>query len=144
MVEVSEIVRLLGGKEKIGRSVLTLADFDSAIQAGLPGAALQQVLSGGDASATEISDWLRIPQRTLMRLKKRERLPADESDKLYRLVYIIAAAEKAIGNRDNAYKWLRRKNRALGGAIPVSLISTEPGLREVEQVLGRIEYGGVS
>jgi putative toxin-antitoxin system antitoxin component (TIGR02293 family) len=143
MVEVTDIVHLLGGTENIGRSVLTFADFDSAIQAGLPGAALQQVLSGGDASATEISDWLRIPQRTLMRLKKRERLSPDESDKLYRLVYIIAAAAKAFGDRENAYKWLRRENRALG-AIPAVLISTEPGFREVEQVLGRIEYGGVS
>ena len=105
---------------------------------------MQHVLSAGDVTATEISDWLRIPQRTLMRIKKRERLPPDESNKLYRFVYIVAVAEKALGNRDRAYKWLRRENGALGGAIPVTLISTEPGCRAVEQVLGRIEYGAVS
>jgi putative toxin-antitoxin system antitoxin component (TIGR02293 family) len=144
MVKVADVARLLGGKAGIGRSVHRFADFGSAIAAGFPSAALQHVLSAGDVTATEISDWLRIPERTLMRRKKRERLPADESDKLYRFVYIVAVAEKALGNRDRAYKWLRRENRALGGAIPVTLILTEPGFRAVEQVLGRIEYGAVS
>jgi putative toxin-antitoxin system antitoxin component (TIGR02293 family) len=144
MVTVADVARLLGGKAGFGRTVHTFADFGSAIAAGFPSAALQHVLSAGDVTAMEIADWLRISGRTLMRLKKRERLPADESDKLYRFVYIIASAENALGNRDRAYKWLRRENGALGGAIPLSLISTEPGLREVEQVLGRIEYGTVS
>jgi putative toxin-antitoxin system antitoxin component (TIGR02293 family) len=112
MVTVADVARLLGGKAGIGRTVHTFADFGSAIAAGLPSTALQHVLSAGDVTATEISDWLRIPERTLMRPKKHERLSADESDKLYRFVYIVAVAEKALGNRDRAHKWLRRENGA--------------------------------
>ncbi|HEY1680389.1 MAG TPA: antitoxin Xre-like helix-turn-helix domain-containing protein [Candidatus Tumulicola sp.] len=144
MVTVADVARLLGGKAGIGRTVHTFADFGSAIAAGFPSAALQHVLSSSEVTATEISDWLRIPVRTLMRLKERERLPADESDKLYRFVYIVAVAQKALGNRDRGTSGLRRENGALGGAIPVRLISTEPGFRAVEQVLGRIDYGAVS
>ena len=32
----------------------------------------------------------------------------------------------------------------LGGKTPLELIDTEPGARLVENVLGRIAYGGVS
>ena len=31
--------------------------------------------------------------------------------------------------------------RALGGATPLGFARTEPGVREVEDLLGRIEYG---
>ena len=87
---------------------------------------------------------VRIPPRTLMRIQTKQRLPADESDKIYRLAYILAAATKALGHREKAGEWLRRPNRALGGATPLSLLSTQPGLQQVEQVLGRIEYGEYS
>ena len=33
------------------------------------------------------------------------------------------------------------KNRALGGATPLDFAKTEPGAREVENVLGRLEHG---
>ena len=49
-----------------------------------------------------------------------------------------------IGDEDAATRWLKRPNRALGGRVPLELIDTEPGARAVENVLGRIAYGGVS
>src|SRR5216684_1744088 len=39
---------------------------------------------------------------------------------------------------------LKRSNRALGGLAPIAAIDTEPGARQVENVLGRIAYGGIS
>jgi uncharacterized protein (DUF2384 family) len=41
-------------------------------------------------------------------------------------------------------RWLKHPNRALGGIAPVTAIDTELGARQVENVLGRIAYGGVS
>ncbi len=101
-------------------------------------------MASGAITAKEISEAVRIPPRTLMRIQTKQRLPADESDKIYRLAYILAAATKALGHREKAGEWLRRPNRALGGATPLSLLSTQPGLQQVEQVLGRIEYGEYS
>jgi len=40
--------------------------------------------------------------------------------------------------------WLKRPNRALGGLAPVAAIDTELGARQVENILGRIAYGGIS
>ena len=43
-----------------------------------------------------------------------------------------------------ASRWLRRSNRALGGVAPLDAIDTELGARQVENLLGRIAYGGIS
>ena len=70
--------------------------------------------------------------------------PQGAVDRLYRLARIVALAKHYLGDGQAAHAWLRRPNRALGGAVPLDLLDTEPGARAVENVLGRIAYGGVS
>jgi uncharacterized protein (DUF2384 family) len=53
-------------------------------------------------------------------------------------------AEEAIGDREKAQRWLRQTNQVLGNQTPLRALETEIGVRRVEQVLGRIAYGGVS
>jgi len=144
MVDAREVARLLGGRTALHRRIDSFEDFVVAIEDGLPSDAMRAMLDSGAVSAREISESVRIPERTLMRMQTKERIPADEGDKIYRLAYVVAAATKALGDRDKARKWLRRPNRALGGVIPLSLLGTQPGLQQVEQVLGRIEYGEYS
>jgi len=55
-----------------------------------------------------------------------------------------ALADKYLGDRERAIRWLRHPNRALGGLAPVAAIDTELGARQVENILGRIAYGGIS
>jgi len=49
-----------------------------------------------------------------------------------------------LGGHERATRWLKRPNRALGGLAPVAAIDTELGARQVENILGRIAYGGIS
>ena len=72
------------------------------------------------------------------------RLARYESDRLYRLARVVALAKRHIGDEEAAARWLRRPNRALGGNVPLELLDTELGARAVENVLGRIAFGGVS
>lgn len=82
------------------------------------------------------------PRRTLDRRRKSgELLTIPESDRVVRLERIVALAERVFGDPDKAHRWLRRPNRALNGAAPVDLLESENGAREVEQLLGRVEYG---
>lgn len=53
-------------------------------------------------------------------------------------------ANEYLGDHDRATRWLKRPNRALSGLAPIAAIDTELGARQVENVLGRIAYGGVS
>lgn len=61
-----------------------------------------------------------------------------ESDRLGR---VLAHAERVLGTRDKASEWLRRPNRALGGATPLALLDTNSGAAQVDDVLGRLEHG---
>ena len=53
-------------------------------------------------------------------------------------------AKQYLGDDETATQWLKRPNRALGGKIPLDSVDTELGARTVENILGRIAYGGVS
>ena len=50
-------------------------------------------------------------------------------------------AVQALGTTQHARTWLAAPQHGLGGAIPLDYARTEVGAREVEDLLGRIEYG---
>jgi putative toxin-antitoxin system antitoxin component (TIGR02293 family) len=52
-----------------------------------------------------------------------------------------ALAEEVLEDAGRAREWLHQPQRGLGNRIPLDLIRTEAGAREVEDLLGRIEYG---
>jgi putative toxin-antitoxin system antitoxin component (TIGR02293 family) len=92
----------------------------------------------------EVAGALDLSPRSLQRRRRSGRLARFESDRLYRLARIMAIASEYLGDAERARRWLKRPNRALGGLAPLAAIDTEPGARQVENVLGRIAYGGIS
>ena len=83
---------------------------------------------------------LAISRSTLQRRKAAGRLSPDESDKVMRLSRLLEHATQVFGNVEKARTWLKFPQRGLGGAVPLDYAETEVGAREVENLLGRIEY----
>ncbi|MEO1746221.1 MAG: antitoxin Xre/MbcA/ParS toxin-binding domain-containing protein [Pseudomonadota bacterium] len=82
------------------------------------------------------------PRRTLQRrMKDGGQLSLEESDRVHRIERILTHADRVFGDKQKARRWLRTRNRALEGAVPVDLLASETGAREVEQLIGRVEYG---
>ncbi len=50
-------------------------------------------------------------------------------------------AEDVFGDGKSAREWLTHKQAGLGKAVPLDFARTEIGAREVENLLGRLEYG---
>ncbi|MGA2539248.1 MAG: antitoxin Xre/MbcA/ParS toxin-binding domain-containing protein [Terracidiphilus sp.] len=89
-----------------------------------------------------ISEKIGIPQRTLTRrITQHSRLTPAESDRTVRLAQVFATASETLGSGDKAASWLKTPNRALRGGRPLDQLDTDPGVREVEDVLGRIAHG---
>lgn len=82
-----------------------------------------------------------MPARTMARRRLSRKLDPVESDRLYRIARVAAQAVSVFGTEDQATTWLQRPNRALGGELPIRLLDTDVGARQVEDVLGRIEHG---
>ena len=53
-------------------------------------------------------------------------------------------ATNAFGDLEKATRWLRKPNRALGGEKPIDLLTTACGAALVRQLLGNVEYGGIT
>jgi putative toxin-antitoxin system antitoxin component (TIGR02293 family) len=141
--ELRAVIAELGGEPVLGPSVRTETDLRAAIREGLPQTAVEEVMRAAGLTLKELATSLDLSPRSLQR-RRGGRLARHESDRLYRLARIVALAKRYLGDEETAARWLRRPNRALGGGTPLETIDTELGARTVENVLGRIAYGGVS
>ena len=66
------------------------------------------------------------------------------SDRLFRVANIFASAKQVFESEEAALKWLHNPQIGLGGRVPLDMIMTEAGTHEVENLLGRIEYGVIA
>ena len=142
--QLNAVIEQLGGKQALGRNVATAHDVRTAIREGFPLAVLEELMRASGLTLNELASALDLSPRSLQRRRRTGRLAAYESDRLYRLARIVALASEYLGDRGRAIRWLKRPNRALGGIAPIATLDTEPGAREVENILGRIAYGGIS
>jgi hypothetical protein len=69
------------------------------------------------------------------------RLTPLQSDVVFRTANALAKAIDVLGDKKKAVHWLENPNRALGGEVPIRLLDTSAGTREVEALLDRIEHG---
>jgi len=140
-VTTTPVLEMLGGEKTLRRKVTSSLTLVEALREGLPYSSLRAVMRALGLSRQEASRILSLPLRTMDRRKRQRRLEATESDRLYRLANIAARAIEVLGTAEQAARWLRHPNRALGGVVPLELLDTGPGSRQVEQILGRIEHG---
>ena len=144
MIHTESLVEALGGKKVFKRRIVNVDQLRETVKAGLPYASLEALIGKFGLAREEAAAALHLPQRTIARRKKEQRLQADESDRLLRLARVGAQAAATLGSEEKAVHWLRRPNRALGNRAPLDLIDSDIGTRQVEEVLGRIEHGNIS
>jgi putative toxin-antitoxin system antitoxin component (TIGR02293 family) len=140
MTAIVKIQALLGGEPVTGplRSDLDLVRL---VRRGLPTQAVDHFLAASRLSFNAIERHVMARRTFKRRQDADQRLDPAESDRLLRLVTMVAAAEDTFGNFDKALAWLSRENRTLDGQTPLSLADTDLGARSVETLLGRIGHG---
>ena len=110
------------------------------IQKGLRFSELETLQNSIALPFEQLAAKLAISRSTLQRRKAAGRLSPDESDKVMRLSRLFEHATKVFGDIEKARAWLKFPQRGLGGAVPLDYAETEVGAREVDDLLGRIEY----
>lgn len=122
----------------LGLKVQSLVE---AVREGLPYEAYERLRSRLGLSARELAEMLSIPERTLQRRRQAGRLTKEESDRLLRLARIVGLALMVFeGDAERAVRWLTTPKTLLGGESPLARADTEPGTREVEDMLYAIEH----
>lgn len=119
----------------------TPAKLIQSLKTGLPVRELDDLRSSLDLSMDRLVPMLGISKATLHRRMATGRLDSAESDRVVRFAKLVGKAVQVMESPENARKWLAAPQVGLGGAIPLEYAETEIGAREVENLLGRIEYG---
>lgn len=112
-----------------------------AIRGGLPTERFDALKEALDLPARVLAEVVGITQSTLSRRRQRGYFDPDESERIVRIARLAARAVDVMEGPENARKWLQEPSRALGGESPLRFASVEPGAREVERLLLRLEHG---
>ena len=118
-----------------------MAELRDAVRSGLPFSSFVALTTQLEISPQRFAAVFGIPPRTLARRKEARHLNPQESDRLYRVARAVSQAVEVLGSIDKARVWLKTPNRALGCEMPLDLLDTEIGARQVEEVLLRLNYG---
>lgn len=141
---VRAVFEMLGGISTLRVNVASAADLARVVLCRIPLQALSHIQRAGMLSDDEIGRFI-IPERTRRhRQQKRERLTVEESDRLVRLTRVQALTEDVLGDAAKAHAWLRQPLGELNGKPPLELAQTEAGVRVVEQILARIDWGAAA
>jgi putative toxin-antitoxin system antitoxin component (TIGR02293 family) len=139
--ELEEVVSILGGSRVLGRKLRAPQDLAERVRKGLPFAALGAVMQQYGISRDLVCDILHLSPRNFLRRKEQRRLSPDESDRLYRLARVLAHADRVFEDPEESIDWMQTPNAALSKQRPLTLLDTDVGVQQVDQVLGRIEHG---
>lgn len=140
MTQAAAIGALLGGKGTL-KGVKAEADLERAVRGGLPTETLRVLAQQTNTTLSVLQQVAGIDRGTFARRSRTHaKLKADESDRLVRVARVAALAIEAMGRADGL-AWLHEPNRALGERVPLELLATEIGSRQVEQIIGRVEHG---
>lgn len=139
--EVEGVLTVLGGTKVVGRSVRSPEDLAKRVREGLPFSALSAVVQQYGISRDVVCEILHLSRRNFLRRKQQNRLSPDESDRLYRLARVLAHANRVFEDPEESADWIQTPNTALGKQQPLTLLDTDIGVQQVDQVLGRIEHG---
>jgi putative toxin-antitoxin system antitoxin component (TIGR02293 family) len=135
------IATVLGGEKVLGRGIRNEIEVEECVRQGLPLGVLDAILEREVLHSSELYEWI-IPRRTLAhRVKKKQRLSLEESNRISRVARIYALAVETFGDDDKARHWLRRPLRPLSGRTAMRMLETELGAHQVEILLGRIAHG---
>ncbi len=124
-----------------GESKGTATQVIRLLKSGLPVCELDDLQDRLGLPMEKLAPMLGISKATLHRRKAAGRLDVAESDRVVRFARLLGKAVFVMESLENGRRWLMSPQVGLGGEIPLEFAETEVGAREVESLLGRIEYG---
>jgi putative toxin-antitoxin system antitoxin component (TIGR02293 family) len=126
----------------LGLSAANSAELIRQLERGFSFKTLHVLESRSGLTLSRLASVIGIPERTLARRKASGKLTPEESERLLRISAVFEdAVDLFEGDVRAAVNWLTTPRKALGDRPPLSYARTEPGAREVENLIGRLEHG---
>jgi putative toxin-antitoxin system antitoxin component (TIGR02293 family) len=126
----------------LGLTATNSAELIQQLERGFSFKTLEMFESRSGLALSRLAATIGIPERTLARRKVSRKLTPEESARLLRISAVFEdAVDLFEGDVAAAVNWLTTPRKALGDRPPLSYARTEPGAREVKNLIGRLEHG---
>ena len=122
-------------------AVQNVADFIHCIRAGVPKKALDNLVEVTGLGNAEMAGIVRTSERTLRRYSAKQKLNAEQSERVIELAKVYSRGEEVFGSLDAFREWMNGVVLALGNKKPKELLDTSLGIEMIMDELGRIEHG---
>ena len=116
----------------------------SRVREGVPVADAVEVMRAWSIPIARFATVLGVSERQWGRARSEASnatLSPVASDRLMRVAQVFDHAKTIFDNQGNAVEWFVTSNPALSGEAPLSLLDTDAGVHEVDDVLTRLEFG---
>ncbi len=111
------------------------------IERGLPLSTLEEFSAYSGIAVKDLLEVV-IPARTLKhRRQRQEPLSLEESDRLARVTRLYDLGVRVFGNPDKARRWLTKPKIRFEERSPLTMMHTDLGGRQVEEMLIQIDEG---
>ena len=113
------------------------------VSEGLPVNTVERLADSLEMPSVKLVEhYLKITRPTMTRRRQKGALSSNESDRTVRFARLLLKATAMMeGDSKAANRWLSTPQDLLGGNTPLEYATTEVGAHEVEQLIGRLEYG---
>jgi len=116
----------------------------ASVREGLPVELITEIAEKYGLSQQDVLEAAGIPRSSAHRYKRLGRLNREQSNRLYKVIYLLRRAEELFDSAQLAAGWMNSPKVFLHNASPLHYLDTEPGLKAVEHLLGRLEDGLVT
>jgi putative toxin-antitoxin system antitoxin component (TIGR02293 family) len=142
-METEKIADLLGGSRVLRQKLRHPLDVHRALTDGLPGMALLHLVDQISSLRDFIEPAFGVSRRTVQRLKVApdRRLSTEQSGRVWQFAEVLVRATQVLGSQQEAEQWLERPAIGLDQQRPIDLLATPAGVKLVEELLERLEYG---
>lgn len=120
---------------------LPQVELVDALLHGLPASLTRELAQIMEVTLEDMAGLLRLNPRTFQRRLGEGWLNLSESERLWELSRLFYRAVDVLESEPGAVHWFKNPIQALGWATPLAYARTAVGLRELENILGRIEHG---
>jgi putative toxin-antitoxin system antitoxin component (TIGR02293 family) len=124
-----------------GLNALPQAELINAITNGLPALLARELARKMEVTIEDMAGLLRLNPRTFQRRLEDGTLNLGESERLWELSRLFFRSVDVFESGPAAVHWFKNPIQALGWATPLAYARTAVGMRELDNVLGRIEHG---
>ncbi len=139
---IKRSITLMGmGAAKSFKEIENDADFIYCIREGVPKQALDNIIDIAGFTMSEIALIIRTSDRTLRRYTSKQKLNAEQSERVIELAKLYSRGEEVFGNMDAFKEWVNNRVIALGNKKPKEFMDTSIGIEILMDELGRIEHG---